>query len=288
MLNQKTIELLQVGEQAIALEEVVPLLTSYRMLPQFFREVLIDRAISKVRCSPEEIAIATEQFAKKHQLSTETILQTWLERYGMTTKQFADLAVRELLIEKFKYATWESKLEAHFLTHKSKFDKVIYSLLRTPQQEIATEIYFRIEAGEESFAELARKYSTGPEAQTGGLLGPVELSKSHPTLAKMLSISQPGQLWSPIQLGEWFVILRLEKFIPAVLNDTTRQQLLNGLFEDWIQEQVQQAIGEMMEGERLKVKGKRLEEISPPLPLSPSPLTSLNQKFTQTTVSEAV
>ncbi len=240
MLNQRTIEFLQVGEQTIALEEVVPLLIGYRMLPQFFREVLIEQIISKISCSPEEIAIATEQFAKKHQLNSEAILQTWLEFHSINTKQLVNLAVRELKIEKFKYATWEFKLESYFLTHKSSFDKVIYSLLRTTKQEIATELYFRIEAGEQSFAELARKYSTGTEAQTGGLIGPIELSKPHPTLAKILSISKPGQLWSPIQLGEWFVILRLEKFIPAVLNDTMRQQLLNGLFESWIQEQVQQ------------------------------------------------
>jgi hypothetical protein len=88
----------------------------------------------------------------------------------------------------------------------------------------------------------------------------------------MLSISQPGQLWSPIQLGEWFVILRLEKFIPAVLNDVMRQQLLNGLFEGWIQ----QEIGEM-------VKGKWVKQISPPLPLTPTPLTDSNQKSVQTT-----
>ena len=71
----------------------------------------------------------------------------------------------------------------------------------------------------------------------------------------MLSISQIGQLWLPIQLGKWFVILRLEKFIPAVLNDAMRQQLLNALFEGWIQEQVQQAIGKMMGEEREKGKG---------------------------------
>jgi parvulin-like peptidyl-prolyl isomerase len=281
MLNQKRVGLLQVGEQTIALEEVVPLLTSYRMLPHFFREMLIDRTISKVSCTPEERAIATEQFAKKHQLSTETILQTWLERYGMTTKQFADLAVRELLIEKFKHATWESKLETHFLTHKSKFDKVIYSLLRTPQQEIATELYFRIEAGEQTFSELAREYSNGPEAQTGGLIGPVELNKPHPTLAKMLSISRSGQLWSPIQLGEWFVILRLEKFIPAVLNDTMRQQLLNGLFEDWIQEQVQQAIAGMVNLQKEK-------ENSQPLTVDPTPLTTYKEKAIQSTILEAI
>lgn len=168
MLNQKTIEFLPVGEQTIALQEVVPLLTGYKMLPQFFREVLIDRTISNVICTPKEIAIAQEQFAKKHQLNTETALQTWLERYGMTTEQLTNLAVRELKIEKFSCATWESKLESYFLTYKSKLDKVIYSLLRTTKQETATELYFRIEAGEESFAELARKYSTGSEAQTGG------------------------------------------------------------------------------------------------------------------------
>lgn len=40
------------------------------------------------------------------------------------SNETTDVAVRELLIEKFKYATWESKLEAHFLTQKSKLDKV--------------------------------------------------------------------------------------------------------------------------------------------------------------------
>ncbi len=263
MLDQRTIEFLQVGEQAIAPEKLVSLLIGYKMLPQFFREVLIDRAISKVSCTPEEIAIAQEQFAKKHQLNTETTLQAWLEGYGMTTEQLVALAVRELLIEKFSCATWESKLESYFLTHKSSLDKVVYSLLRTTKQEVATELYFRIESGEQTFAELAREYSQGAEAQTGGLLGPIELTQPHPTLAKMLSISQIGQLWSPIQLGEWFVILRLEKFIPAVLNDVMRQQLLNSLFEGWVQEQVQQEIGGM-------VKEQRAKEISQPLTNSKS------------------
>jgi parvulin-like peptidyl-prolyl isomerase len=232
MSNKTPIKSFQIDGKTIAADEVVPLLIRYKMLPQFCREVVIDQTISKVSCSSEEIKLAQEQFALKHQLNTEKALQTWLEHYGLTTEQLVDIAVRELLVEKFKYATWESKVEAHFLTQKSKLDKVIYSLLRTPHQEIATELYFRIEAGEQSFAQLAREYSTGPEAQTGGLIGPVELSKPHPTLAKMLSISQPGQLRAPIQLGEWFVILRLEKFIPAVLNDTMRQQLIDNLWEN--------------------------------------------------------
>lgn len=210
------------------------------MLPLLWRELIIDRAIAPIELSDLEKVNAFKQFDKKHQLTSQAERSSWGERYGMTTEQLAALAVRELKIEKFKYATWEPKLESHFLTHKSKLDKVVYSLLRTSHQEVATELYFRIEAGEQTFSELAREYSQEPEAQTGGLLGPMELAVLHPTLAKMLSISKLGQLWSPIQLGEWFVILRLEKFIPAVFNDIMRQQLLNNLWSSWIQEQVQQ------------------------------------------------
>jgi len=49
-------------------------------------------------------------------------------------------------------------------------------VIRTKDPGVAQELYFRIQAGEQSFAEVAREYSQGPEAYTCGLLGPVELS----------------------------------------------------------------------------------------------------------------
>ena len=56
----------------------------------------------------------------------------------------------------------------------------------------------------------------------------------------MLTHSQPGQLWTPMQIGEWVVIVRLEKFIPAQLDETMRQQLLNELFAEELQHQLNQ------------------------------------------------
>jgi len=243
---------------------LIDLLAGYQMLPQLWREILIDKAVAGIELTQEQTELAHKQFDTRCGLTERSERIAWGEARGMTRAQVETIAKREMKLELFKTATWGHCLESYFLTHKSKLDKVIYSLLRTPHQEIATELYFRIEAGEQSFAQCARSYSQGPEAQTGGLLGPMELSAPHPTIAKMLSVSQPGQLHSPIQLGEWFVILRLEKFIPAVLDDTMRQQLLNALFESWIQ----QEIGEM-------VKGEWLKEISPPLPLTPTLIKSL-------------
>lgn len=232
--------LLQVSNRTITAGEIIPLLTSYQMLPRLLGEIIIDQAVAPITCTPEEIADSYQQFCQKNKITSATDLRAWLERYCMTPEQLEVLATRGLKIEKFKQANWGHKLESYFLSCKPHLDKVIYSLLQTNDLGIAQELYFRIQAGEHSFAELARKYSLGSEAQTGGFRGPVELSTVHPTLAKILCVSQPGQLWPPINLGEWVVIVRLEKFIPAQLDKLTRQRLLNELFATWLQEQLNQ------------------------------------------------
>ncbi len=279
---------LLLGNRTINPEEIISLLGGYQLLPQLGRFIIIDEAIAAIELTSSERAIAIEQFDNKYQLPSLAERSDWAKRFGMTQEQLDALATRELRIEKFKIATWGHQLESYFLTHKSKLDKVIYSLLRVTEAEVAQELYFRIKAGEQSFSELAREYSTGPEAQTGGLLGPVELSMPHPTLARMLSISQPGQLLPPTRLGEWFVILRLEKFIPAQLDEAMRQQLLNHLFEAWIQELV---TGEMekyatAQSQRGRESLESINTSSPQNPSSPEQEHSIRQALeTATTVS---
>lgn len=231
---------LKVGNQTITAEEIVPLLVGYQMLPQLLRELIIDQAIASIQCTSEEVLSACEQFFQQQQLTSEAAVQTWMQQYGISSQQLEAIVTRQLRIAKYKQATWGSKLESYFLNCKSQLDKVIYSLIRTKDPGIAQELYFRIQAGEQSFAECARSYSQGPEVQTGGLIGPVELSVPHPALAKMLAISQPGQLLPPTRIGEWLVIVRLEKLIGAQLDEPMRAKLLNNLFETWISEQMNQ------------------------------------------------
>ena len=232
---------LQVCNRPIAAEEIIPLLASYQMLPRLLFELILDQAIVPFSCTPEEKDCAYQQFCEQNQLTTQTEVQAWLKLNCMTLEQLHTSVTRRLRIEKFKQAKWGNKLESYFFSHKSQLDKVLYSLIQT-QDMVAQELYFRIQEGEDSFAELARQHSQCSEAQTGGLIGPVELSNCHPLLAQMLRVSQPGQLWPPTRLGEWLVIVRLEKFIPAQLDELMRQRLINELFADWLQEQVTQVV----------------------------------------------
>ena len=230
---------LQVGNSTITAEEIISLLAGYHLLPRLLFEIIIDQAIAPFTCTPEEAEVAYQQFCEKNQITKDIERQAWLDLNGMTLEQLETLAMRGHRIEKFKQATWGHQLESYFLSRKSQLDKVLYSLIQT-QDVVATELYFRIQEKEADFAELAQKYSQGAQAEIGGLIGPVELSTCHPTLAKMLSVSQPGQLWPPTRLGEWLVIVRLEKFIPAQLDKLMRQRLLSELLAARLQEQVNQ------------------------------------------------
>ncbi len=201
---------LKVGEKAVTIEDLYPLLKKYNLFGQLAKEMIIDMAISQIECSAEEIDRAKRQFYQQNQITNEEQLKGWLKQNLMTEEELQNLATRPLKLEKFKQTTWGNKLESYFLKYKSRLDRVVYSLIRTKDAGIAQELYFRIQEGESSFADLARKYSNGPEAETGGLIGPVELHVPHPQMAQMLLSSKPGQLWPPVLIGEWLVIVRLE------------------------------------------------------------------------------
>ncbi|NJM84798.1 MAG: peptidylprolyl isomerase, partial [Leptolyngbyaceae cyanobacterium RM2_2_21] len=214
---------LQIGDRSLSAQDLVSLLTQYQLLPNLVREVVIDQAIEPVVMTEAELAAARAQFCDRQQIGSEEALKAWLQQRSLTNEQLEATISREQKLSKFKAETWNSQVDSHFLQRKTHLDRVLYSLIRTEDAGLAQELYFRIRDDSEPFSELALKYAQGQEAQTGGLVGPVELSVPHPTLGKMLSISQPGQLWPPTKIGEWFIVVRLEKFLPVQLDDAMRQ-----------------------------------------------------------------
>lgn len=229
---------LQIGSDLLRTGDLLPLLAQYQLLPKLTQEMLIDRAIAEIPCTPEETANAVAALCQQNQWPSPLEARTVLAKQGIPPEQLELLAVRNLKIERFKQENFAKKLEAYFLQRKSGLDQVIYSIIRTRDVGIAQELYFRIEDNPEEFASLAEQYSQGPEAQMGGRIGPQALEMPAPALARLLAVSQPGQLWPPTRIGEWLVIVRLEQLIPAQLNPAMEQRLMGELFNQWLQEQL--------------------------------------------------
>lgn len=235
---------LQVGDILITPENIFPLLAEKQMIAPLAREIILDQAIANIECSPEETAMAKQQFFMQMKINPEdtATLQTWLERNYLTTEQLQDRILSGIRLEKYKQQTWGNDLESYYLKRKRQLDKIVYSLIRTKNPGQAQELYFRISEGEKEFSELARQHSQGAESETGGLIGPVELSTPHPEIAQKLMTSQPGQVLPPMRIGEWVVILRLEKYLAAQLDENMKRRLLDELFNTWLNETIQQGV----------------------------------------------
>ncbi len=233
---------LEIGERVYTSEDLIPLLSEYQILPKLAQEIIVDEAIAKVECSPEEKTLAHNQFYQQHQLITEEQVQSWLQQQGMTSQQLEKMLLKKLRLDKFKESTWGDEVESYFAQRKTQLDRVVYSLIRTNKAEIAQELYFRIQEKENSFRELAMEYSQGSEAQTGGLIGPVEINAPHPKIAQLLSTMKPGQIVPPTRIGEWIVIIRLENYLSAELDAPMRQRMLDSMFKEWLNGEISQKV----------------------------------------------
>ncbi len=233
---------LEVDNQVYTAEDLVPLLTQYQMLPKLAQEILTDKAIAEIKCSEAENTQIFEQFCQQNQLTSEEQVQQWLNKQGLNREQLQNLITKKLRIDKYKEETWGDQVDAHFIKRKSQLDRVVYSLIRVEKPEVAQELYFRIKDNENTFSALAMEYSQGTEAQTGGLIGPVEINAPHPKIAQILATCQPGQLVPPTRVGEWIVIIRLENYLSAKLDNPMRQRMLDELFGRWLNEAIQQKV----------------------------------------------
>ena len=103
-------EFVQIGNFQLPPAELVPLLKRYQLLPSMLRELAIDRAITEVECSADEKISALKQFYDRYQLTDETLLEQWLNLYGLERQYLAEIAIRNFKIDKFKQQTWGNQI----------------------------------------------------------------------------------------------------------------------------------------------------------------------------------
>jgi parvulin-like peptidyl-prolyl isomerase len=231
---------LKINGDVIQAENLVEKIISYGMMPQLMREMTIDRITADISLTPEEKNTAYQKTLEQIGIDSDEKLQAFLKHQCTTLADLERRAERSLKLAKSKVATWSARVNSAFLERKQNLDRVIYSLICTKDFPIAQELYFRIKEGEQSFDELAREYSQGPEAQTGGLIGPVEIGSVHPNLGKMLIASDIGQIQTPTVIGDWIVLVRLEKLLPVTLDESMKQRLIDESFAKWLEESVAQ------------------------------------------------
>ena len=224
----------------------VNLLAPHRMLRPLLRQMVIAELADTVAVSKEECDQALEAFMREQAMEGEEALRAFLRANLLHHRELVQQLVQPLRLQRYLVEHYLPKAEARFLQRKSQLDHVVYSLLRLEDAGLARELYLRIEEGESDFAELAARFAEGPERATRGVVGPVPLMQAHPVLAERLRTGTPGVLLEPFRIEKWWLVVRLETYSPAKLDQSMAQQMARELFDEAVDETVQQRMNQLV------------------------------------------
>lgn len=160
---------------------------------------------------------------------------------GCQPDQLKSVVARDARIARWKRTAFGPHAREHFRKRQPDLDRVVYSLIRVRDAGLARELWFRISEKESTFAELAPRYSDGHEIYTAGLVGPSAFGSMHPALGAHLRGGKEGKLLKPLGIGGVFVIARVEKFLPAQLDDAMTASMIEELASLWLAERLDES-----------------------------------------------
>ena len=212
-------------------------LENWGVLEKVKREIEKDKIIKNSKYpSPESIESIKKEWKKHYNLEDERNFEIWLSSSNLNEEKFISLIIRNWIWKEWCKENFKDKLYEYFLSRKSKLERVIYSLIRVKDRNVANELYMRIKENEEPFWKIAKNFSDGPEKFTEGRIGPIRMSDLNPYIYKLLEISELGQLWPPKKLDDWWIILKLEKRNKLELNEDVKNNLFLELGENYLNE----------------------------------------------------
>jgi parvulin-like peptidyl-prolyl isomerase len=230
---------LRIGDRHISLEQTLKQLHERQILPQLMQEIVVDELLARAEQDSQiSLDYTPDEFDRLFkQVSAIGPFQ------GMNRQQLTKIAERTIKLQKFKQLGWGERVTSYFHQHERDLDKLTFSILQVPDGAIAQELFFRVQDGETSFAELARAYSVGQTAVNGGVVGPILARELHPSVRQTITGLEPGELTSLFQLDGTFGFIRLDAIEVAELNRSTYQFILDEFFDAWIQPTIALEIG---------------------------------------------
>ncbi|MEP0854706.1 peptidylprolyl isomerase [Trichocoleus sp. DQ-U1] len=241
----ESVHFLLVNDQSISLEQALKYLRSSGKLTSFIGEILRQYVINqqlqtlKLDISLAAIEQAVIDFRLHRNLADPKSFQEWLVRSGIDYETFHNQVKSGFQLTKLKTQIAEPKLQEYFIERKLFLDRVVLSRLVVAQQELAEELYSQIEEGA-SFEQLAQEYSLTDDRIVNGMMGPVSRGTLPDQIRAAIDTASPGRLLEPLKLEERWALFRVEKFLPASLEDSQlKEALQNELFEQWLAQKIQ-------------------------------------------------
>ncbi|MBE9191999.1 peptidylprolyl isomerase [Gloeocapsopsis crepidinum LEGE 06123] len=191
----------------------------------------------EVTVSDEEWQAAGDAFRTEHKILGVAETYAWLARQRISVEDWSEGIKVRLLARKLKAELFGEAVDSYYLQNREEYQRVALSQILVLNVTDAMKLAKALREEQASFCALALEYSKGKQSQeNGGFTGVRFLNELLPEIAQAIATAIEGEIIGPIHTKLGYHILRVEKRFPPELSETVREQILDTLFEFWIQE----------------------------------------------------
>jgi parvulin-like peptidyl-prolyl isomerase len=247
-------QLVNLGQScSLPTRELLAGLTETELLDRYLQRHLYNALLDA--CSPSVPELSEEPDRRAVDgFSSWDEFSRWCESMELNSQSIWQFGPR---LDALSEEIWGPMVASHFLNHRADYDSVVLNVVRITDPDLATELYFQLEEGQQDFSGLANHYGQAQDRAQGGRIGPVLVRQLNPLLERVVRRYNPLELIPPLDVNGNVHLMRIESLEPARLDEQLHRQIVQQLRHEWLQSQ-------------LELLRQRLKEwVLPPIPEQP-------------------
>lgn len=210
------------------------------LVENILRRNVIEAQIEKIGIDVNSIELqqAADKFRILNHLETAEATELWLESGNFSINDFEYIVTQDLLAHKLAEHLFGERVEQFFHQHVLDYSGAMLHEVILEDRDLAMEIFYSLQEGDLSFADVAHQYSSEIELRRrGGYIGKVSRQQLHPEISAAVFAAKPPQLIAPITTAVGIHLIQVDEIIIPKLDELLYQQILTEMFDRWLTEQ---------------------------------------------------
>ena len=202
------------------------------------QKIIQEAASSRnIEVTEPEIEAKANQIRCSLRLEKASDTLAWLEDNLLDAERWEAAINKSLLADKLAKSLFDEKVEQYFAQNRLMYDRFTIYQLIVPYEKLAQELFYQIEEEEISFYQAAHLYDIDAQRRrVCGYEGEVHRWNYPPDIAADL-FKTPialGEVIGPIHTERGYHLFQIEEYMPAELTPELRQQLIDEIFKQWL------------------------------------------------------
>ncbi len=236
-------DLVRVNTKVITVDQVIALLDfiwdeatiTDRIINQALMQQELER--SEYNVSDEELQHEVDTFRKSRHLHNAAETEKWLADHGLSHEKLESYLTDSILFLKLKEQAVEGKVEDYFFEHFDELEQIQVAQIVVDNEETARWLSGRIKRGELEFYAVAESQSLETMA-AASKPAPLFVNLKSGDLDQVdrneLRSAAVGQIVGPIRTSDGTVVVKLLGRNEAQLDEATRNEITETLFDQWL------------------------------------------------------